>query len=207
MEKIAEILPTLKMLKIAEYKNDFAVHFDTLDGYKHFMRGTWPEAVVVAMWSKFEAETGVYVLDVTETEYSPLTRVLKPITYLKNIGLKIVEPDYVYNYLISLLAKFNRGDRVLYTGHGKHAHLANTPCIIVGLKAEEIDGLWHYLIQIPGASEYAQVSEGRLTLNEAHPANKPAMDFINKDAGQVRKPAGPKVPVTDVSGDSKAAQV
>jgi hypothetical protein len=184
------LIPTEKMLKIAEIKNDFAVHFDRESSYIEFMKGTYPVNVLSAMWHKFGRETCVFVLDETEKEGTPPTRILKPRGFVEaELGLAIVPPRFVYEYPVRSLALFKRADRVIVCGTGSQG-------VITGLKAKQNeDGLWLYEVSVAGQKEHQVFTEDTLKFNEDHAANKPETDFINREVGRVRAPAGQKKPV------------
>jgi len=184
-----------KILKIAEVKNDFAIHFPTLESYTAFMKGTYPEAIIERMWKKFGAETCVYVLDQTEKEGLPLTRVLQTRAFMEKLGLDICKTFFVESFADACLAQFNRADRVNINDKVTDKSLSGRPAIITGLKAVWRSNSWEYKVTPTGDTKEYLLTEGQLSLNKDHDANKPESEFLNQDAGKVRKPAGPKKPV------------
>lgn len=179
------MLPTQKMLKIAEVKNDFAVRFPTVEEYVEFMQGTYPLTVLKTMYGKFGAQTCVFVLEEKDV---PLSRMNNTAAACEALGLEIRDPAWLYTYNNDALSKYSRGDRVL-VGMGKEL------CIVVGFKAEAYNASWKYEISRVGAKEVLSSLEPFMELDKTHPANRPESEFINPDKGRLREPAGQKKPV------------
>ncbi|MCK5236999.1 MAG: hypothetical protein KAR06_08445 [Deltaproteobacteria bacterium] len=189
------MLPSTKILKIAELDNDFAIHCATVEDYIALMVETYPEDVLRKMWTRFGTETCIYVLDQTEEEGLPLTRILQTRAYMEALGLDICKPIFIERFAEARLAKFSRSDRVIINAIVTDTHLDGRLAIVTGLKAVWHSSEWHYKVTPTGDTKEYMLSEGQLSLNQGHPANKPESEFINQDAGTVRKPAGAKKPV------------
>lgn len=186
-----------KLLKMHEVGERVAVEMPTITEYKKFMENTFPEDVLVHMWSANGSGTCIAVIDETGApDFQPLSREIIPLETARERGLELISLEDLDKYPESMLPRFTRGDRVKVDGHFEDVSFKDVSATVTGLKCERKDAgfLWQE-VTVPGTKKVLNLPENLLTRDESHAANHDPDRYLNKEKGRIREPAGQKRPV------------
>lgn len=186
-----------KLLKMHEVGERVAVQMPTIAEYKKFMENTFPEDVLVNMWSHNGSGTCIAVIDETgDPDFQPLSREIIPIETASERGLDVISFEALYQYSDNLLPRFTRGDRVKINGHFDDVSFMNASATVTGLKCERPDtGFLRQEVTLQSTGRVLSLPENLLTIDESHAANHDPEVYLNAEKGRIREPAGPKKPV------------